>query len=369
MNGLKIGILIPDVLDEFHVNRNPLEIPLTLRRLRVDTLIFAPGNKLLNTKDLPKIIRLVRYKKDSTTNLIRQIDYAIQLNKHIKKENPNIMIFFTDTITAALIKLRHPRLRIVFNVGIEQYDFRDFPHSKLLTKLSFAIKYFISDLLMSETQHNYEITVKFVPFVKKKLKIIRVGVPDTFFLTKKDKAHRTNTVLCVARITRFKAQDMLIRSFNKLYKKHRTWRLRFVGSIEDRSYFNDLKNLVKKYGLSDKITFLNFITEKEIRKEYLNASIFCLCSSKENPGIVRGEAMAMGLPIVTTATSGSELVTGRGIVIPIGDERALTLALDKFMSSPKERDRASKLEREWVERIRADVVIKDMLLELGYNIE
>ena len=121
--------------------------------------------------------------------------------------------------------------------------------------------------------------------------------------------------------------------------------------------------------ISGKVTFGNFLPEKKLRDEYLKASIFCLCSTKENPGAVRGEAMAMAVPIITTATSGSEMVKGRGIVIPIGDEKALTTGLEKLMSDPQLRRKIGYLERKWAERLRADLVVKKMLSELGYVVK
>jgi len=68
------------------------------------------------------------------------------------------------------------------------------------------------------------------------------------------------------------------------------------------------------------------------------ADIYVLCSQTEGLSNTLLEAMATGLPCVVTAVSGTrELVAepGCGLVVPVGNIRALATALIGLMSSEK----------------------------------
>ena len=76
--------------------------------------------------------------------------------------------------------------------------------------------------------------------------------------------------------------------------------------------------------------------------EYEAADIFCLPSIEEGFGMVIPQAMASGLPIVTTKVCGAaDLVrTGEtGLVVPPSDESALLEALGSLLADPKRRHR------------------------------
>ena len=65
----------------------------------------------------------------------------------------------------------------------------------------------------------------------------------------------------------------------------------------------------------------------------MKASIFVLPSYVEGFSIARVEALAYGLPIITTATGGSEIVRGVGLIVKPGDINELAEALEKLISN------------------------------------
>lgn len=365
MDELRVGNVIPRPIYDIHINKDPLWIPIALNKLGIYSMVFACENKMTKTEGIPKIVCINSYGEGSEMDFIKQFDYALKLNRRIREERINVLIFYYDIAVAALIKMLNPHIKIIYRVGIEQSSYDELPYPKSLIRLSLLLASAVSNILMVYTKDNYDTILAFAPFTRAKLKLIRHGIPESFFIKRGEHRGNKKVILCVARIAKVKRHDLLIQSFSKLQGKHPDWNIHLVGPIEDKEYFNEIKRLTQRLGLSKKIKFLKFISDKEQRREYLNASIFCLCSSQEGSSAARTEAMAMGIPIITTATGGSHYVKGRGIVVPIGDEYALTGALDKFMSSPEERDRASKKEIQFANQIKASKIVKEMLSALN----
>lgn len=85
----------------------------------------------------------------------------------------------------------------------------------------------------------------------------------------------------------------------------------------------------------------------ELLAEYAAADIFCLPTHADTTGIVIGEAMAAGLPVVTT-TVGSipEWVPPEaGVLVPPGDDEALYEALRALVDGPAARARMGRAAR------------------------
>ena len=86
------------------------------------------------------------------------------------------------------------------------------------------------------------------------------------------------------------------------------------------------------------VNFLGF--NPEIRDVHAASDILVLCSDGEPLGICAIEAMAMGLPVIVSDTSGiAEVITDGvdGMVFPGGDQEALTNRLRQLLSSAEVR--------------------------------
>ncbi len=346
----RLGMVIARTMLDIHINKDPLWMPIILNKMGIYTVVLAYKNGLtrgINTK----IIEIKEFNEDNEFNLLKQLKYVVKLNKRIREERLNTLLFYNDGFVALLIRILNPKIRIIFRLGIEQQSFDELPYPKALIWLSLLIKSMSSDMLTVYTQNNYDITVALAPFTKKKLRFIEHGIPEEFF--ENYKAKRENVVLSVARINPTKCQDVLVKAFAKVYSKHKDWQLRLAGQIEDQDYYKKIMELADSLGVRKALYISTESTKEDIMNEYMKASIFCLCSTRESPGVVRGEAMAMGVPVVTTKTGGSELVDGIGVVVPIKDVDALAKSLDYFMSNPEKRDEVGIEGRKRVGELRA----------------
>lgn len=91
---------------------------------------------------------------------------------------------------------------------------------------------------------------------------------------------------------------------------------RIIGDGPERKRY---ERLCKKYGLSDRVTFVGRIPYELVYKEYAQADIFCSSSLRDSGGSAYIGAMASGLPIICIDHAGpGELVTGDcGIKVPL----------------------------------------------------
>jgi glycosyltransferase involved in cell wall biosynthesis len=139
------------------------------------------------------------------------------------------------------------------------------------------------------------------------------------------KAGEPPVVVAVGRLTAQKAFDVLIPSFAQV-RARRTARLLILGEGEDRLA---LEEMVNRLGLGGDVSLLGFVPNPY--PFMARASVFVLSSRWEGLPTVLVEAMALGVPVVSTdCPSGPReiLLGGRhGRLVPVGDIDALANAI------------------------------------------
>jgi glycosyltransferase involved in cell wall biosynthesis len=125
-----------------------------------------------------------------------------------------------------------------------------------------------------------------------------------------------------------------LRAFARV-RQSRPARLMILGEGEDRV---SLEGLVRHLDCRDDIALPGFIPNPY---PYMAAaSVFVLSSAWEGFGNVLIEAMALGIPVVSTdCPSGPAEILGRGrygTLVPVGDVDALTCAIAATLDAPPE---------------------------------
>jgi glycosyltransferase involved in cell wall biosynthesis len=82
-----------------------------------------------------------------------------------------------------------------------------------------------------------------------------------------------------------------------------------------------------------RVHIVGYVPEADLMTYFAAADVFVLPSLLEGFGIPLVEAMASGVPVVTTvAGAAGEIVGDAGLVVPPGDSPALAAALDRMLA-------------------------------------
>ena len=128
-------------------------------------------------------------------------------------------------------------------------------------------------------------------------------------------------VLACGRLTPDKNYPLLLRAFAEM--RGRNSRLVILGEGSERT---SIEAEVARSGLADRVHMPGYADPAPY---YARASSFAITSDREAFGLVVVEALAAGLPVVTTPSGGPPEVLGSlGTVVPKGDVLALAAALD-----------------------------------------
>ena len=100
----------------------------------------------------------------------------------------------------------------------------------------------------------------------------------------------------------------------------------------------DIQRLVEELNLGDTVRFTGRIAQEEFARYYAEATMAVIPSLYEGFGMPAGEAMACGVPVVST-TGGAlpEVVGDAGVLVPPGDAALLREAIVSLLDDPKKR--------------------------------
>jgi glycosyltransferase involved in cell wall biosynthesis len=145
-------------------------------------------------------------------------------------------------------------------------------------------------------------------------------------------------LVCVASLTPRKGHAVLIEALAGL--RDRAWTLHCVGSAtHDPATAAALRQAVHEAGLVARVHWHGALDEAGVRARLLAADLFVLPSLHEGYGMALAEALACGLPIVSTRAGAipDTVPTDAGLLLPPGDAAAWRQALARLIDSPAER--------------------------------
>lgn len=147
-------------------------------------------------------------------------------------------------------------------------------------------------------------------------------------------------LLCVAAVTWHKGHDLLLTALSGLTDS--AWRCVCVGSVSrEPAFVADLHGRADAAGLRDRLVFTGALVGGELDSAYAGADVLVLPSRGETHGMVVGEALARGLPVIAAAVGGVPDAVGRardgrrpGLLVPECDASALAAAIERWLSEP-----------------------------------
>lgn len=161
--------------------------------------------------------------------------------------------------------------------------------------------------------------------------IIANGAPDTGEIA--EPTHHPVRLVCLGQLGERKGTDVLLRAL-ALLPDDDEWHIHVAGPGASAPHVA----LRDSLGLTERVTFPGWWPEATARSMLAASDVFVLASRRENQPVAIIEAMAAGLPIVSTRIAAiPETVDHEvtGIVVPADDVEALASALDRLIRSPR----------------------------------
>ncbi len=139
-------------------------------------------------------------------------------------------------------------------------------------------------------------------------------------------------ITLVGRIDANKNHKLVIDAFSKLADRFPHYRMEIWGEGEDRK---KLQAYVEELGLSGRISLPG--TTENVKEKLRCASFYILSSNTEGMPNSLMEAMAMGLPVISTdcPCGGPSMLIENGVnglLVPVGDAKAMEQAMEKLMT-------------------------------------
>jgi glycosyltransferase involved in cell wall biosynthesis len=222
-----------------------------------------------------------------------------------------------------------------------------------------------ADVIIANSSGLKNRALKFLPSVL--IEIIPNGVDRNFFRPAENKPRDIKIkLLTVGRLSVTKRVEMLIDAVRILRDGGFNVHLSIVGG---GALQNRLKYLVTAAKLDDRIEFIGRVEQEKMPQIYQQSDIFVSATLQEGMSNAMLEAMACGLPIVTTTCEGiEELIADNGIVVGQPSAQAIADAVKSIVENEQLYNRMCTQAR-----IRAEQFnwknVADQYLQMYFNVK
>jgi len=210
-------------------------------------------------------------------------------------------------------------------------------------------------IVQNEDQKKY-----FPKWSHKKIYVFANPISDEFIQAERTISNsKIRSIIAVGRLEHQKNYTMLIHAFSKLKNLDLELNIYGEGSLKD-----ELQSLIDDLGLTNRIKLCG--RSNNIKEVFMSTDLFILSSNAEGMPNSLMEAMAVGLPCISTdcPTGPSDLIDSEinGVLIPVGNEEALVNAINNMINNPKEACLMGKRAKEKMKsNYAADVSAKKLL--------
>ena len=160
----------------------------------------------------------------------------------------------------------------------------------------------------------------------------------------------------------------LLEAYHKVLKWSKRWQLVIVGG---RNYWKSspVVQKVEQLGLQDQVKLTGYIPDEDLPAIYNGADLFCLPSLYEGFGLPVLEAMACGVPVITSNSSSLPEVAGDAAILsdPYNVDE-IASAMERILEEPelaqelRQRGLARAAQFTWEKTARETIAVYEKVL-------
>lgn len=285
-----------------------------------------------------------------------EIKRFLFIRKLIKEFKPDIVLPFLEM--AELLTIPNClTMNVPFCVSIRNDYSSYFYYMKLLSKYTYQK----ARLVVCQTEAVRQMLLK---TVKCNTAVIENPLDEASYSSKPYTGSRRKVIINVGRLTPQKNQKMLIDVFHTISNEFPEYKLHIFGDGELR---NELQLQIDQYGLQSRIVLKGIVPNA--LKENNDAALFVMSSDFEGFPNTLAEAMANGIPVISTDFNTNAARTllkngACGSLVPVGNENVLKTTIQHALLDwelteqkahrglyVKEQLNAEKIAQVWIDKI------------------
>lgn len=319
----------------------------------VATLWYAEEEYTLSEK-VRRVHAGLSAKEEEKGRLYKAVRRLTKFRQVIKKEKPDLVISFCNKANFrsayCMAGMKTPLL-----VSVRNDPQKDYAPYKRATK-------HMEKKAAGCVFQTPDAKAFFSPMLQEKSRIIFNPLSEKYRNTdsrKEKKEARENRIVTVGRIAKQKNQMLLLKAFARICGKYPDMQVHIYGEDAKEGMKEKMEQFIADKGLEKRVCFKG--QSSRLEKEINRAALFVLPSDYEGMPNALIEAMAMGLPVISTdcPCGGSRLLIEDGVsglLVPVGEEEKLAQAMDVLLSNTEKAEEMGKKAREIVNKVSPEKV-------------
>lgn len=291
--------------------------------------------------------------------LVRRIKHIVRVFKEIRAIQPTYMIPMLETMEyVGFAVTRFSKINFIYTI---RNNPADMPKKRLERWFRNCLAFFSTAVFVqNEKQKAY-----FPTIMHQRVFAVPNMVGESFLKVQTHEIREIKRIVTAGRLNVQKNHQFLIKAFSKVVRNHRDEDIElFIYGAGPEE--NKLKSLVQDLNLQDKVKFPGRC--EELETVYANSDLFVLSSSFEGMPNALMEAMAVGLPCISTdcETGPADLITPNenGILVKCNDINAMVDAIEYAIAHPEEVCEMGKKAKETIrEGYSASAIAKKLVNE------
>ena len=257
----------------------------------------------------------------------------------------HVHVHFANRATHTALFLR--KLGFTFSFTAHAQDFMfDLGSVELLAEMARG-----AEFVVAVSEFSRRLLCEQCPDSASKIRCIFNGIEVAHFQPVAAKDRSPVRIVSIGRLIEFKGFKHLVGAAALLKQRGVAVDIRIIGDGPCRA---ELEAQIARGGLADTVTLLGVRSQDEVSAELASADLFALASIFDSQGAsdilptVITEAMACGLPVVSTTVTGipEMVIHGEtGLLVPPANEDVLAAAIAELAADPARRGRMGQAGR------------------------